>query len=117
MPRQESKQQSELPRPTDFDRVLDMKKSIHATSSFSSSSSSSGFSSSSKKLDDDVQVLGYCSSEWLVPTMVLGFCGGISSAFSPVVGGLLSILGFLCLVALLKSFLKTIEKIAKVSES
>ena len=104
-----------------FDRVLDMKKSIHATSSFSSSSSSSsGFSSSSsssKKLDDDVQVLGYCSSEWLVPTMVLGFCGGISSAFSPVVGGLLSILGFLCLVALLKSFLKTIEKIAKVSES
>ena len=93
-----------------------MKKSIHATSSFSSSSSSSGFSSS-KKLDDDVQVLGHCSSEWLVPTMVLGFCGGISSAFSPVVGGLLSILGFLCLVALLKSFLKTVEKIAKVSES
>lgn len=104
MSRQESKQQSELPRHMAFDMIASM-KSIHTTSSFS------------KKLDDEIQVLGHCSSEWLVPTMVFGACGGFASAFNPLIGGLLGLAGFLCSIALLKSFLKTVEKIAKASKS
>ena len=66
---------------------------------------------------DDTLVLGHKSSEWVVPTMMLGFCGGVASAFNPVIGGLLCLLSFLCSIALLKSFLKTVEKIAKVNKS
>lgn len=66
---------------------------------------------------DETLVLGYKSSEWLVPTMVFGVCGGFASAFNPIIGGLLGLAGILCSIAMCKAFLKTVEKIAKASKS